>query len=154
MEVRFLSQSDFDGVDRIVRQVHSLHVENRPDVYRDAEPFPKTRFDALLAAENAFALVAEDAGQIAGFCEITMKVPPDNPLLQPRIVAVIEDICVDEVCRKKGVGRLLFEAASQEARVRGALSLELCVWAFNGGARHFYEDMGMTERSRTMERKL
>ncbi len=154
MEIRFLSQNDFDGVNRIVRQVHNLHVKNRPDVYRDADPFSKTEFDRLLAGENAFALVAEDAGQVAGFYEMTMKAPPDNPLLQPRIVAHIEDICVNEAYRKKGVGRLLFDAANQEARQRGAVSLELGVWAFNETARHFYEDMGMTERSRVMELKL
>lgn len=154
MKTRFLSQSDFPAVNRIVRQVHHLHVENRPDVYRAADPFPKAEFDRLLAGVNGFALVAEDAGQIVGFCEMTMKAPPDNSLLQPRIVALIEDICVDEAYRKKGVGGLLFDAASQAARQRGAVSLELGVWAFNETARRFYEDMGMTERSRVMELKL
>lgn len=154
METRFLSQNDFFAVNRIVRQVHNLHVENRPDVYRDTDPFPKEEFDRLLTEENVFALVAEEAGQIAGFCAMTIKAPPDNPLLQPRIVALIDDICVDETYRKKGVGRLLFDAASQAARQRGAVSLELGVWAFNETARHFYEDMGMTERSRVMELKL
>lgn len=141
-------------MNRIVRQVHHLHVENRPDVYRDADPFPKADFDCLLAGESVFALVAEDAGQVVGFCEMTMKAPPGSPLLHPRVVALIEDICVDEAYRKKGVGGLLFGAASQAARQRGAVSLELSVWAFNETARHFYEDMGMTERSRVMELEL
>lgn len=141
-------------MNRIVRQVHNLHVENRSDVYRDTDPFSKAEFDRLLEGENVFALVAEDAGQLVGFCAMAIKAPPDNPLLQPRIVALIEDICVDEAYRKKGVGRLLFDAASQAARQRGAVSLELSAWAFNETARRFYEDMGMTERSRVMELKL
>lgn len=102
MKTRFLSQNDFSAVNRIVRQVHQLHVKNRPDISRDTDPFPKAEFNRLLSGENTFALVAEEDGQPVGFCAMTIKAP-DNPLLQPHIEGLIEDICVDEAHRKKAL---------------------------------------------------
>ena len=37
MIIRDLTLSDFDAVNEIFKQLHELHVEHRPDIYRNVE---------------------------------------------------------------------------------------------------------------------
>ena len=154
MNIRSIAQNDFNQVHTLVCQVHGLHVSNRPDFYNDVDPFDKEYIEHLLNDEKTIALVAEDCGKIVGYCVFTIREPSKNPLLKERIVAYMEDLCVDENQRKLGIGQSLFEEAQRASKNRGANVLELMVWAFNTSAIHFYEKMGMTPRSYTMEKRL
>ena len=56
----------------------------------------------------------------------------------------VEEFCVDESCHRQGIGRKLMEALRKDAAESGYPRLELDVWAFNEGARKFYESVGFT----------
>lgn len=45
MRIRKMEERDFDAVHLLFEQVHALHVENRPDVYRNTDPLPRARFE-------------------------------------------------------------------------------------------------------------
>ena len=62
----------------------------------------------------------------------------------------IDDLCVDETCRGKGVGEALFEHVKNEARRMGCYEVNLNVWEGNE-ARRFYEKMGMKPKETQME---
>ena len=154
MDIRALLEKDFSAVRDIVCQVHGLHVQNRPDVYRDSDPFGRDYFEFLRSDTGTFVLVAEDGDKIAGLCIVTLREPPKNPVMKPRRVAFMEDLCVDESYRRRGVGTELFREAAAQARQRGAETLELMVWSFNTSAIEFYRRMGLMPRSIIMEQKL
>lgn len=136
----------------LMRQVHELHAGNRPDVYRPfQEEALREGFGRLPSGESGFALLAELDGEPAGLCVALYKAPPDNPLVRPRRVAFLDDLCVAEAHRGRGIGTRLFQAARQRAEADGMESLELMVWGFNEQARRFYERLGMTEKSRILE---
>lgn len=154
MDIRPIRPDDYEAVHRLMAQVHALHAKNRPDVYRLAEVLPREDFERLLADERLFTLAAAEGGAVVGFCVVRLRQPSEDPALQRRVVAYMEDLCVDENCRHAGVGRRLYEAAEAQSRERGAQSLELMVWSFNEDALRFYRAMGMTPRSFVMERRL
>ena len=66
----------------------------------------------------------------------------------------MEELCVNQVDRKSGIGKALSEEAKRLSRLRGADVMELNVWSFNTNAIDFYHAMGMTERSIIMEQKF
>jgi len=155
ISLRRMKKDDFSAVHEMMRGLHGLHVENRPDVFRDADPLERQTFDALLDNRDIFLILAEADGRAAGFCVVAMKGPSEAPPPRtPRKVAVMDDLYVHGDFRKSGVGKRLFEEAAREARLRGASSLELSVWAFNETARGFYRGVGMSERSLVMEYEL
>ena len=36
--IRLAAEQDYDAVERIMRQVHNMHVDWRPDIYIDTDP--------------------------------------------------------------------------------------------------------------------
>ena len=73
MIIRKISEKDYDGVKKLVFQVHALHLENRPDVYNDVDPFDKAYFDFIVKDEKTIALVCEKDTKIIGFCVVTLS---------------------------------------------------------------------------------
>lgn len=153
MLIRDAEQKDFEALHRLMEQLHGLHVRNRPDIYRNSDPFEESEFTALRNDPEKICLAAELEGTVAGLCIAALK-RSENPLVLPRAVAFLDALCVDEACRRGGVGKALFREAERRAREMGAESLELMVWSFNRGASDFYDKMGMTPRSVILEKKL
>jgi len=153
--IRDMKKEDYRSVLELYRQAYALHLENRSDVFARTEPpLTEEAYSGLLADQSAVALIAEADGVAVGICAAKIREPSGNPVLLPRKIALIEDLCVREDCRRRGVGGALYEEAAARAKARGAHSLELHVWAFNGDAVGFYERMGMRVRSHVMERRL
>jgi ribosomal protein S18 acetylase RimI-like enzyme len=63
----------------------------------------------------------------------------------------IEDLCVDEKYRGKGIGKKLFEEAIKHGKENGVKFIELSVWEFNQNAKIFYEHAGMKVKTNRME---
>lgn len=149
--IRDAAEEDFAAIQQLTRQVHSLHLTHRPDVFADVDPLGMEYFTLLLHDENTLFLVAESGGQVIGFCITVMRKPTANPLILPKVIASMDNLCVHADYRKHGAGKLLFTETLARAKRRGAEKLELQVWAFNEGAIRFYESLGMTVRSLVME---
>ena len=63
----------------------------------------------------------------------------------------LDDLCVDENCRSKGIGKALYEAVVETAKNNGCYNLTLNVWAFNKRAYDFYKKLGFEEQKIGME---
>jgi len=63
----------------------------------------------------------------------------------------IDDLCVNEKYREKGIGKKLFEEIVIFGKENGVKCIELMVWEFNQDAIKFYESMGMKIRIKRME---
>ncbi len=154
MNIRKIKSEDFESISKLVLQVHDLHYKNRPDIYNDIDPFEKSYFDFLMNDENTISIVCEIDSKIVGFCVTTIRKPSNNPLLKPRLVAYIEDMCVDSNYRRNGIGKKLFDETVRLSKNQGATSVELMVWNFNSEAISFYEKLGFSHRSHIMEYKV
>jgi ribosomal protein S18 acetylase RimI-like enzyme len=83
-------------------------------------------------------LVAEVDGRLGGYVRLgrVFPIPANDHVLQ------ISGIAVDPAVRRRGVGRLLLDAAIGEARSRGARRLTLRVLAHNEAAVGLYRSAG------------
>lgn len=152
--VRPARPEDEPAVARLAAQVLLQHCEGRPDVYRPGDPLPHSRYRQLLGSEATALLVACQGGQVVGYALINLRITAQVSTVRPTCFCYMDDLCVAEEAQGAGVGRQLFLAACQWGRERGARSLQLTVWEFNGDALSFYRHMGMQTRNRRMELPL
>ena len=141
MQIRNMILDDYNEVDRLMAQVHQLHVNGRPDLYIDVEHiYSYEQFKEMVENEDMITILAEEKNHVIGICMISMRA---RTCMVKRRTAYMEDLCVDEACRGKGIGKKLFLYAKDQAIKTGAERLDLMVWDFNKNARKFYESMGM-----------
>ena len=156
MEIRDLRRSDFDAVNEIFKQLHNMHVKQRPDIYREVEnPAEANGYIAeeVLNEENLILFGADVDGKIVGICFIVMRTPRNDALV-PRVCAYIDDIAVDENYRRQGIGTALYNEAVKRAKERGAEVIQLQVSEFNKTAIDFYKSLGMTVWEYKMEQRI
>jgi len=88
--------------------------------------------------ESVVLLASEADGTAIGFVQMY----PSFSSLAAARTCVLYDLFVDPVARQRGVGRRLMEAATGEARRRGAVSLVLSTAKANYAAQRLYESLG------------
>ena len=152
MRIRNITISDYNDVDKLMQQVHSLHVKNRPDLYVELEhPLSKTEFEEQVQNNNLISVVAEEKGVVIGLCIVTIR---NKSGMVNKKIAYMDDLCVDEKFRGKGIGKELFSYVSNIVKEKGANRLDLMVWSFNKNALNFYEELGMTTQRYILEKEL
>ncbi|MEM5776064.1 MAG: GNAT family N-acetyltransferase [Anaerolineaceae bacterium] len=149
--IRSARASDFEQIHILAEQIHQLHVDHRPDIYASIDPLSQAYFDLLIHDPDTLALAAEVDLRVVGFCVTIIRPPSGNPLTVPHITAYMDTLCVDEDYHRLGIGKMLFDAAAQQAKLRGAVRLELHVAAFNQTAIRFYEHLGLSVKNLAME---
>ena len=91
-----------------------------------------------LERNESTILVAEDPGQLLGFCQLY---PTWCSVAAARIF-VLYDLFVDPDVRRGGVGRALMQAAQAFGRAAGAVRLDLATARTNTRAQALYESEG------------
>lgn len=154
MLIRNMEQGDYAAYCVLLREVHAMHAENRPDIFREQPVFPdESGFAEMLSDPDLVCLAAEEAGGMIGMCLMEVRTPKAAHV-HHRPMGHIDDLCVRSDCRGRGIGRDLYRAMKEKAKEMGLVRIELMVWAFNEGAKRFYERLGMNVRSDTMEERL
>lgn len=139
--VRTAGAEALESIAALKKQIHDVHVKGRPDLF-----LPVTDADAFRAfasQEGMLFLLAESEGQLMGYAMIRHIERPATPYMQLRRFTHVEEFCVDERFQRMGAGRALMEEIRRQARAAGCPRIELDVWAFNEGAKQFYEAVGM-----------
>ena len=94
--------------------------------------------DRLARGESVVLLAAAADGTPMGFVQMY----PGFSSLRAARTFVLYDLFVQPRARRHGVGRLLMQAASDEARRAGAVALVLSTAKTNVGAQRLYESLG------------
>jgi len=98
-------------------------------------PWSLSAFTETLQKENFRYYVAEENGEILGYCGFLFVLDE----------AEIPNVCVKESVRRRGVGRQMMETLIKEAANLGMCRLLLEVRESNAGARALYESLGFCE---------
>ena len=155
MLVRSARREDLPAVNALRRQVNTLHVSGRPDIFKPGFSEELANFLYTIFEDPGHEiLVAEEDGKLCGVAILAEIVRPETFFMWERRYIDVDEFCVDEVFHRRGVGRALIEAAKEAARRRGYDRLELNMWEFNEGALAFYEALGFETYRRYMEIKL
>jgi len=151
--IREMNLNDYEDVRILVRQIHELHLSNRPDIYNDGESFPKECFEKVLSDVNNLNYVYVENKKIVGVLNATLQHTNPLPIIKPRTYYFIENLVVDKNHRRKGIAKKLFNYLTLKAKENNIDSIELNVWSFNTEAIKFYESMGMNIKNIRMEIK-
>ena len=152
--IRKAEISDFQGVHKLIMQVHKLHVNERNDIDKDVDPMNFDEFKTELSNSNNIYLIAEFKNEIVGICFSQIKEISNNKIMKDRKILHIENICVDENHQKKGIGKKLYKQIVQLAKEKNIDNIELMVWGFNKNAINFYKNLGMNIKNLKFEQKI
>ena len=108
MKIRKLREIDYDTVSQFMAELHKLHAESRPDMYRQVEEigtvYTKEEFYSMLQNDEMITLGADtEEGELMGICIATIR-ETKHPIMVPKKTVYIEDIYVSQQYRKQGVG--------------------------------------------------
>lgn len=155
MDIRRAEHRDIPGMTALLLQVGQVHHQIRPDIFRSgALKYTQEELQTLLSDENRPIFVAEEDGFVAGYCFCALRSYDGTGVSTCRRELYIDDLCVDEGFRGKGVATLLYEYACDFARKTGCAFVTLNVWCGNERAMAFYEKSGLRPRNITMEMPL
>ena len=101
---------------------------------------------AIVDDRDSVLYVARIGGQIVGSLTLAMYRIPTG------LKAWIEDVVVDETARGRGIGEALNVAALEEARRRGAKSVDLTSRPSRDVANRLYQRMGFQPRESNLYR--
>ena len=154
--IRKANFNDIDGIISLLFQVHALHANGRPDIFKTGGiKYTNEDVKEIIANENAPIFVfLNDENDVLGytFCEI--KETKEDTSLHSRKTLYIDDLCVDKNARGQHVGTKLYDYTVDFAKSIDCDSITLNVWEFNEGARKFYEKCGMKPLKTVMEQIL
>jgi GNAT superfamily N-acetyltransferase len=133
-----------------------VHAKGRPDLFIEGQ---RKYTDAELAeifadTEARPVFVAELDGRVVGYAFCVFEVIPPSHSRRSVKSLYIDDLCVDECCRKSHVGTALYEYTATFAKENGCDRITLNVWELNAGARRFYEKKGLVPLKTMMEKML
>ncbi len=151
MGIRIANKNDFETVYKLFDQIFRLHLDRRPDIYKDGVVITKERYKEMIENPNDVILLWIEDDKVAGLCHMIKNELVGIPILKADVQVFIEDFVVDSEYRSKGIGRKLFEAAKLKAKEWNSNYLELNVWEVNKEAECFYNKMGLKVKSKRME---
>jgi ribosomal protein S18 acetylase RimI-like enzyme len=157
MEIRLANSSDCEKILLLEKQVFEFHLNARPDWIDKNKIGVKIGIEYFINCiedENYRIFVVEEGKNIIGFCVTQIRTIKDHPICFDMKNMEIEDFCIDENYRHKGIGKKLFEEVKKYAKEIEARNVELSVWNFNMDAIKFYESNGMKIRINKMELKI
>lgn len=152
MEVRFAKENELSRINELRKQVNDLHVEGKTDVFKPGFGDELRDFINVIWNDPEQEIVVAVAdGVICGFAIIHHINKPENPFMKERDFLDIDEFCVDEAYRRKGVATDLIRFIKEYAKENGFHRIELNMWEFNQGALAFYESVGFETYRRYME---
>lgn len=152
MEIRFADARDIPGMIDLLQQVGEVHHRIRPDLFRSgAQKYDENALLELLADPRRPILAAIVDGKLAGYAFCILQETKNDPVLCDRKVLYIDDLCVDEAIRGKGIATALYSRVLEYARELGCDAVTLNVWCGNDSAMKFYEKCGLKPQKIGME---
>ena len=155
MTIRFACENDIPQMLDLLLQVGEVHHQIRPDLFRaGAQKYDEATLKRLLKTSDRPILAAEEDGKMVGYAFCILQVTKDDPVLCDRRVLYIDDLCVDESHRGRGIAGALYHRALELARELSCDAVTLNVWWGNDNALRFYENCGLQRQKIGMEKVL
>ena len=155
MDIRLANNQDIPDLLGLLRQVGQVHHEIRPDIFPEHTlKYDKNALSELLKDESRPIFVAVEGENVAGYCFCQLRIYEGTGVSTRRRELYIDDLCVDESRRGRGVAGALYRHVCGYAREQGCQFITLNVWCGNDSAMGFYENAGLRPRNIMMEMPL
>ncbi|NKB68435.1 MAG: GNAT family N-acetyltransferase [Candidatus Latescibacteria bacterium] len=154
MKIKRATREDIPVLGQLVRSVHDLHAEAKPDLFKawtqeaGEEDF-KRFFDDKNWAKNSRVFIVYDPAPVA-YMVVFIYDWPESNLQFARGSIYIYHIAVKEEARRQGYATALVNRAKDLAKELNMPRVELDMWSFNTAAKAFYQSQGFA----TIEEKM
>ena len=130
-----------------------VHHNGRPDLFKpDVRKYTDEQLAGILCDGTRPIFVGVDENdQVLGYAFCVFQETRGDNILTDHRTLYIDDICVDENCRKQHIGKQICDFVVAWAREQGFYNVTLNVWECNPGARAFYEALGFVPYRTGME---
>ncbi len=154
MIIRFARESDIPDIENLLVQVCNVHSNKRPDLFKkDGQKYNSEQIKKLISDKNTPIITAfdEETQRVVGYAMCVMKKIENNTSLCDMKTLYLDDLCIDENLRGKGIGKKVFDKVVEFARNEGCYNITLNVWEGNDSAKKFYEKCGFKPQKTTLE---
>ena len=139
--IRRALNKDIDKILDLLKQVCLVHHNGRPDIFSVGTKYNRAELEELILDDNNPIFVYDDGGVLGyAFCNI---LEAKGHVLSNIKTLYIDDLCVDEASRGKGVGKALYQYVKEFAKENKIYNVTLNVWQCNPSAKKFYESLGL-----------
>ena len=144
---------DIPRVLELLTQVNMVHHNGRPDLFKGpTTKYSAEELEALFRNDLRPVFVYRDEqGTVLGYAFCVMSEITGDRLMQDIRTLYVDDLCVDESARGRGIGTALWRHVLGHARREGCYNVTLNVWSLNGPAMKFYEKCGLKPQKVGME---
>ena len=145
--------ADIPRILELLVQVNMVHHNGRPDLFKG----PTTKYSGDELAEllrddrRPVFVYRDETGTVLGYAFCVMNEVRGDRLMQDMRTLYIDDLCVDERARGRGIGKALYQYVLGYARESGCYNVTLNVWSLNAPAMKFYEKCGLRPQKVGME---
>lgn len=154
MQIRRATLTDIDGFNKLLYEVHKVHSDKRPDLFKvGSKKYTNEELAKIIVDDNRPIFVYVDNDDILGYA-FCVFIKNNSNSLTDILTLYIDDLCVDENARGKKVGTSLYNYVLQFAKDAGCYNVTLNVWACNNSALKFYEKCGLSVQKIGMEKIL
>ena len=154
MQIRRATLTDIDGINKLLYEVHKVHSDKRPDLFKVGfKKYTNEELAKIIVDDNRPIFVYVDNDDILGYT-FCVFIKNNYNSLTDILTLYIDDLCVDENARGKKVGTTLYNYVLQFAKDAGCYNVTLNVWACNNSALKFYEKCGLSVQKIGMEKIL
>jgi len=150
--IRRAEKKDISKIGDLLSQVDLVHHNGRPDIFKIGRKYNDEELLKILDDDMRPILVyVNDNDEVLGYCFCVLQQHINDNVLTDIKTLYIDDLCVDENCRGKHIGKKLYNAAIELAKEMGCYNLTLNVWSCNKSALKFYESQGLLPQKIGME---
>jgi ribosomal protein S18 acetylase RimI-like enzyme len=146
-DIALADAGELPGLEPLWRSLHTHHrrVAQVPLLADDDLSWQRRSdwYRRMLAAGEAFLLVARDGGQAVGYAFVHIRPGDDDTWPVGAQMAELVSLAVTPKRRGGGIGTALMDAVDAELARRGIVDLEVAVMAGNARALAFYERRGL-----------
>lgn len=156
MIIRRGEEKDIPGIHKLLSQVLMVHHNGRPDLFKSgARKYTDAELVEILKDDTRPIFVAVDEGErVLGYAFCVFQQYLNNNIMTDVKTLYIDDLCVDEELRGKGIGKAVYEFVLDFAKGEGCYNVTLNVWSCNPAAMKFYEKCGLIPQKVGMEKVL
>lgn len=150
--IRIAEKKDISKIGDLLSQVDLVHHNGRPDIFKIGRKYNDDELLKILDDDMRPILVyVNDNDEVLGYCFCVLQQHINDNVLTDIKTLYIDDLCVDENCRGKHIGKKLYNAAIELAKEMGCYNITLNVWSCNKSALKFYESQGLIPQKIGME---
>ena len=154
--IRQAVAEDYDEINSLIKDIHNIEYDNRPDVYLDEDnKNGRDHFIAFINEGNNKVFVAENREENELVAYAILKIVSSRNINRNNgKIAFLDSFAIKEKYKSAGIGNKFFNHIVNFVRKEKAVAFQMTIWEFNKYAVEFYERLGLSIKEPEMELSL